>query len=90
MKRRGGARLKKDVGLRVRELRLERGWTQEQCAERLDVSIQYLRRVEYGRTNLGLESLATLGLILKVDPVELLAVPSDRKPKRKPGRPKKV
>lgn len=64
------------VGRRIAELRLGAGVTQEVFAEKLGVSLKYVQRIEGGRQNLTLRSLARLAALLEVEPVELLARPS--------------
>ena len=49
-------------GRRVKALRVERGWTQEQMAEYADLSSDGVRRLEYGQYN---PSLATLKKVAK-------------------------
>lgn len=36
---------------RVRHLRFERGWTLEQTAERMDIDLTHLQRLEAGKLN---------------------------------------
>jgi transcriptional regulator with XRE-family HTH domain len=86
MKQRTPAQVAADAGLRVRELRRASGRTQEHLANSLELSVQYLRRVESGRVNLSIVSLVRFARALDVEPSALLAPPDDRtKPKR--GRP---
>ena len=40
-------------GERVRRLREQRGWTQKQLADRLDVSVSYISKVERERLHFG-------------------------------------
>lgn len=81
------ARLQERVGRRIAEVRGELGLTQEQLAERLDVTVRYLQSVEGGRENLGLETIAKLATVLKVQPITFFEPPRTRRPR--PGRPKK-
>jgi transcriptional regulator with XRE-family HTH domain len=76
-----------DFGRRVAELRREKGWTQQQFAERWGVSLGYVQLVEGGRENLTIESLALLAGVLKTRASALLEPPRTR-PTRRPGRPK--
>lgn len=78
-------RFVRHVGRRVAELRAELGWTQEQLAEHARVSLKYLQRIEAGRENLTLRSVARLANHLRVPPAELFVPPRSRRPKR--GRP---
>lgn len=76
------------VGGRVAERRRDIGLTQEELAERLDVSIKYLQRVEAGQENLTIESVVTVANALEVAPGYLIQQPRSAPP-RKPGRPRK-
>ena len=40
-------------GEKVRTLREQQGWTQKELADRLDVSISYISKVERGRLHFG-------------------------------------
>ena len=48
------------LGANVRRIREREGWTQEDAAERCDVSVQLLQRIEAGRTNFTAVTLARL------------------------------
>jgi len=74
------------VGARVSALRLARGLTQETLAERLDVAVRYVQRVEGGDENLGLDSLTKLANALGVRVAELFADAPARSPRAKPRR----
>ena len=81
-------RVARAVARRIAELRVARGFTQEAFAEKLDVSVQYLRRVEYAQTNLTVVQLVRIANSLGVR-VERLFV----KPKTmavKVGRPSRA
>ena len=79
-------RLIAQVGRRVTELREKRGLTQAACAEELELAVQNLQRIEHGRQNLTLRTLAALANFFGVHPRELLRAP--RKQTRPRGRPK--
>lgn len=87
MASRAAASLRKNVGRRVAELRVQRGLTQERLAERLGVSIKYQQTVEAGGENLTLDSLARLAAALAV-PVTALFAAARTSPR--PGRPRNV
>jgi len=61
--------------------------TQQQVADRLEVTLRYVQRVEAGEENLTLRSLAEFANALRVPMEQLFAAPSPRK--RRPGRPGK-
>ncbi len=45
------------VGKRIKEARLKKGYTQENMAELLKVSVAYVSRIETGKTRLNLKRL---------------------------------
>lgn len=94
MRREDPAQLLRSVGLRIVELRQERGWTREAFAERLGVSTRYLARLEAGRQNLTVHRLAWLAGHLRAHVVDLFAVPEIKaipvgRPRRTAPRPGK-
>ncbi|MGD0529636.1 MAG: helix-turn-helix transcriptional regulator [Polyangiaceae bacterium] len=68
-------RLLRDVGLRLVELRDRRGWSREDFAERLGMSVRYVGRIERGRQNLTVHQLAWLANHLGVRVADLFAAP---------------
>ena len=66
-------KLRRGVGARIAELRAARGWTQEQLAEKIEVSARYLQAIEGGRENLTLDSLAKVGNALGCSVAALFA-----------------
>ena len=72
--------LKKSVGAQIRAARKQRKLTQEQLAERLGVSREYLSNVERGRSGLGsLDLIAQIARKLNVDLSDIL-MPEDSLP----------
>ena len=65
-----------DVGRRIAEIRVEQGWTQQQLANALGLSLQYVQRCETGAANLTLRSLVKIASALKRDPRRLLDPPA--------------
>lgn len=53
-----------DAGRRVAELRARRSWTQAELAERLDIALQNVQRIEQGRQNLTIGTLTRLAHVL--------------------------
>ena len=47
-------------GIRLRKLRLKRGWTQVQMAERLGLDRSYLADVERGKRNISILNLEVI------------------------------
>jgi len=70
--------LLKDIGRRIAELRSERGLTQEQLAERLDVTPRHIQSVEGGFENPTVRTLVTFSDALGVEVVELFNPPKSR------------
>jgi transcriptional regulator with XRE-family HTH domain len=58
--------VRKAFGLRVRELRKERGWSQEDFADRCELHRTYIGAVERGEQNISLENIAKIAGALQV------------------------
>ncbi|QGN55014.1 helix-turn-helix domain-containing protein [Novosphingobium sp. Gsoil 351] len=65
--------MRKLVGSNVRRLRIARGMTQEQYAERSGFSQQYISDLERGRRNPTVVSLFELAQALNVGPTDLIS-----------------
>ncbi len=61
----------KIIGSRIKEKRLEKGLTQESLAESLELSPEYVSKIENGRVEVNLKRLAQFSLILEC-PIEYL------------------
>jgi len=73
-----------NVGLRVAELREQRGLTQADLARKMRVQLRQAQRYEAG-ANLTIVTLVRLARALEVAPSDLFVAPQRRR--RKPGRP---
>lgn len=60
-------------GLRVRQLRLARGISQEHLAELAQVHRTYMSSVERGQRNVGLENIYAIAEALGVDAADLFS-----------------
>lgn len=60
------------IGKRIKESRKNRGFTQEQLAEKMGVSIAYLSKVETGKLHINLERLSEICGILEVTEGKIL------------------
>jgi len=60
------------VGLRIKELRLASGHSQQSFAEAAGMSNNYAWRVESGRQNLNLKTLSRISIALGVTMADLL------------------
>jgi transcriptional regulator with XRE-family HTH domain len=63
--------LQKKLGRRIRDLRRSRRLTQEQLAEALDCSVEFISLVERGVNAPSVATLADYAKVLKVDVWEL-------------------
>jgi UDP-N-acetylglucosamine 1-carboxyvinyltransferase len=80
-------KVRKRVGRRIAELRIQGGLTQADFSEEVGVGLRYLQRVEGGQENLSLDSMVKLANKLDVDIIDLFRVPNRSPTKR--GRPPK-
>jgi transcriptional regulator with XRE-family HTH domain len=64
-------------GDEVRALRLERGWSQEQLAERADLHRTYVVRVERGTVNVSIDAIRAIADGLGVAIARLFSGPDD-------------
>ncbi|MCK9462892.1 MAG: helix-turn-helix domain-containing protein [Proteobacteria bacterium] len=64
------------VGRRIAELRRGRGLTQERLAEKANFSLKYLQRIERGRENLTVTSLAKLADLFTTEIADLFKPPA--------------
>jgi len=76
------------VGRRIAELRLARGWTQEEAARRLNVTVRHMKRLEAGH-NMTIHTAARVALAFGVAVGELF-VPPKSWDAREPGRPRRA
>ncbi len=77
--------IERNVGRRIRHLRLQRGLSQSDLAELVSVSYQQIQKYEKGQTNISLQRLVLIAQSLNVgiqdllnDPSESLREPRDR------------
>lgn len=60
------------IGRRIKNARLEQNLTQEELADKIDVSVAFMSRVERGTSQINLRRLTQIAEILKVSPGYLL------------------
>ncbi len=77
----------RDLGLRIREMRLERNLTQEDMAVALGSDVRDYARIESGRRNATVRTLVKIAEELGETVQELFSAPKTRV--RRPGRPRK-
>ncbi len=52
------------IGQRIKEVRRQRGWSQERLSEEIDVTTVYISRVERGTSQINLKRLAQISKAL--------------------------
>ena len=52
------------LGQRIREIRQERGYNQEQLAEKMDISRSTISKIESGKFNFSIDYLSKFSLVL--------------------------
>lgn len=65
--------IKKQLGAKIKRLRQNRGLTQEQLAEKIDIATRTLCGIENGENFLTAETLEKIMAVLKVSSSELFA-----------------
>jgi len=88
-----GDRELRNLGRRVAELRISRGLTQEDLAERLEKDARYVQEIEGGRQNITVRTAALVARKLRIPVAELFTIPLTperaglrRVPKTKPRK----
>ncbi len=60
------------IGERLKKARIQKGYTQEQLAEKIDVSVAFLSRVERGNAKINLNRLNQLCDLLEISEGNIL------------------
>ncbi len=64
----------KTLGKKIRLLRHQKGWSQEDVAKRLDISIPAFSKIETGITDVNLSRLDQISKLFDLSIVELLTI----------------
>ncbi len=64
----------KTLGKKIRLLRHQKGWSQEDVAKRLDISIPAFSKIETGITDLNLSRLEQISTLFEMSIVQLLSL----------------
>lgn len=67
----------KSVGKNIRALRHQHGWSQEDVANRLGISIPAFSKIETGVTDINLSRLEQIANIFDINVVNILALDTD-------------
>ena len=78
--------LKQAVGANVRHHRRARGMTQEALAERVDVSIETIGKIERGVAAPSFDTVERVAVALDLHPLALFGIGDDAAPKGERGR----
>ena len=62
----------KKFGLRVKELRLQKGFSEEQLAWETGLEFSQINRIENGKINTSISNIFIIAEALKIEPLELL------------------
>lgn len=57
-----------NISKNIKAFRLQKGYSQELLAEKLDCSREFINKVENGKESIGLKSLLKLAIILEKTP----------------------
>lgn len=68
-----------EIGQRIRRLRKQRDLSQEELAERVDISVTHMSHIETGNTKLSLPVFVAISRALEVSTETLLCDQGDRK-----------
>lgn len=64
-------RLRQRFGMKIKELRVGSGLSQEAFADKCGYARTYMSRIETGRANVSLDAIETLATALRMTPGEL-------------------
>lgn len=62
----------KTIGKKIRLLRHQKGWSQEDVAKKLEISIPALSKIETGVTDINLSRLAQIAELFEISVIQLL------------------
>jgi transcriptional regulator with XRE-family HTH domain len=62
----------KTLGKKIRLLRHQKGWSQEDVAKRLDISIPAFSKIETGITDINLSRLEQIAILFDMSVIQLL------------------
>jgi len=72
----------KTLGKKIRLLRHQKGWSQEDVAKRLDISIPAFSKIETGITDINLSRLEQIATLFEMGVVELLTFTESEQDKK--------
>ncbi len=66
------------VGERIRNLRKERGWSQEELGEKADLQHTYVGAIERGEKNASIDTLEKIAVAFNIEILDLFALAQGR------------
>jgi transcriptional regulator with XRE-family HTH domain len=72
------ADLKETVAINVRRLRRDRGWTQEDLADRVGLSTRYVGQIERAQASMTITVLGRIANAFEVEAAKLVTRPRSR------------
>lgn len=82
-------RLLTSIAANVRTQRLRRHWTQDELAEKSDLTARFIREIERGAINIRVVTLAAIATALGIK-ADRLMKPASKHPPRSAGRPRGI
>jgi len=70
--------LKKQIGSKIKQLRAMKGWSRQQTADKLELSVTSYGSIERGETDVTLGRLAQLSEIFEITLFDLLGVVAEK------------
>lgn len=74
---------KQMIGARIAEIRKKKGMTQDELAEKMEISSKYVSAIERGKGNPALDTLITLAKSLGVDMGVIFSLPQIEDPAKR-------
>nr|WP_294794232.1 helix-turn-helix transcriptional regulator [uncultured Mucilaginibacter sp.] len=75
----------KNVGKNIRAFRHQNGWSQEDVANKLGISIPAFSKIETGVTDINLSRLEQIANIYEVDVVQILSLEAEQSIEQQPS-----
>ena len=72
------ADLKEIVAINVRRLRHDRGWTQEDLADRVGLSARYVGQIERAQASMTITVLGRIANVFEIEVAKLVTRPRNR------------
>lgn len=64
-------KLLKKIGLKVRTLRIDKNWSQQQLANNAEIELSQISRIELGKSDASISTLSAIAKALKIKLADL-------------------